>query len=134
VSKLQDGATWEQSDLPLAQVQSQRGLVPAPFLSATELSTHLESKQIRQANPMKINVWGFFWWGCFLPGQLSKQATSSLHTTERKAAGPHELKKNKKKHKPLSVVEGQRGSGGMGLSLFSTAAENYVKLDAMPLK
>lgn len=73
--------------------------------------------------------WEFFWQGSFLPGQLSTQAdskaASSLHTTERKAVGARYLKTY------LPAVEGQRGGGGMGLSLSSTAAENYVKLDAM---
>lgn len=53
------------------------------------------------------------------------------------AVGAHEIKKKKQtnqtktKQKSLSLVEGQRWGGEMGLSSFSTAAENYIKLDAM---
>lgn len=72
----------------------------------------------------------------FLPVQLSKcadsKATSSLCT---KRVGAHEFKKNKQinktKQTSLSLVEGQRWGGEMGLSSFFTAAENYIKLDAM---
>lgn len=40
VSKLQNGVTQVQSELHLLQGE----LIPAPFLSPTALTTHLESK------------------------------------------------------------------------------------------